>query len=93
MTRTAHRIPWSDPQAAGDMRLYRLSHPLDGHHYVVVSAVVPMFSNEPETFIFGSGPDGRTTNWLELTGSFRGALDHDAALRNAGYDVFVPEAS
>ena len=64
-------------------RLYRLSEPLEGHEYVVVSAAVDMFG--PETYIFPSNANGNVTDYLELDGSFKGAIDHAKALRRAGY--------
>jgi hypothetical protein len=83
----------------GDASLYRLSIPLSVDHwnedseeitksyrYVIVSAAVAPFSG-PETFIFGSNKKGQIVDWMELAGSFRGALDHAEALRGAGYDL------
>lgn len=70
----------------GDARLYRLSEPHDGHDLVIVSAVVVMFSG-PETYIFPADESGEVTDWGEMDGSFRGELDHEQALSNAGYEV------
>lgn len=79
----------------GDAKLFRLFPPLEDkvwddevtrHEYVVVSGVYAMFSG-PETYIFGSDAEGEVTNWGELTGSFRGSIDHETALRNAGYST------
>ena len=75
----------------GYAMLYRLSEALedyDGckHEHVVVSAVDVMFSG-PETYIFGADENGEIVNWMELPGSFRGALDHNEALEGAGYTV------
>lgn len=80
----------------GEARLYRVSPPMvenqwpgDGkveHGCVVVSAVVAMFSG-PETYIFPADESGAVVSWGELDGSFRGGLDHEAALRGAGYTV------
>lgn len=67
-------------------RLYHLSEPLDGHAHVIVSANVVMFSG-PETYIFGADSNGEIVDWCELEGSFKGSLDHVAALNNAGYEV------
>lgn len=75
--------------------LYRLSEPLftdwaddapEPFDYVVVSAAVVPWSG-PETYIFGANEAGKILNFLELPGSFRGDLDHEAALSNAGYKV------
>lgn len=75
----------------GNAALYRLSEALedyDGnkHEYVVVSAVDVPFSG-PETYIFGANENGAIVDWMELPGSFRGALDHNEALEGAGYTV------
>lgn len=80
----------------GDMRLYRLNPAhvetdYDGTErsieWVVVSAVnVP--SSGPETYIFESTPDGSdVVDWGELEGSYRGGMDHEAALAGMGYEV------
>jgi hypothetical protein len=79
----------------GDARLYRVEPPLEGYALVVVSATVVPFSG-PETYIFGAKPDAETASdvvadWGELAGSYRGGLDHETALGNAGYSL-VPGA-
>jgi hypothetical protein len=79
-------------------RLYQLSEPIakygadgDSGPYVIVSGVWAMFSG-PETYIFPADATGKVTDWGELEGSFRGSIDHERALRAAGYDI-VPEAA
>jgi hypothetical protein len=67
-------------------RLYALSEPLDGHSHVIVSANIVPYSG-PETYIFGASTDGEIDDWCELDGSFRGGMDHEKALSNAGYEV------
>ena len=52
--------------------------------YVIVSAVLAPYSG-PETYIFPAAEDGRALSMLEMSGSFKGALDHAQALANAGY--------
>lgn len=75
------------PRWSGDARKYRLSEPLDGHDYVIVSAVYAPFSG-PETYIFPAREKGGDAiNYLELAGSFKGGLDHTKALSLAGYQV------
>jgi hypothetical protein len=54
--------------------------------YVIVSAVIAMFSG-PETYIFPTTETGEILNWGELDGSYRGGLNHDTALLNAGYEL------
>jgi hypothetical protein len=78
---------------AGDARLYKLNPPMATESgastdHVIVSAANVIVSG-PETYVFAAGPDGKVTSWSEMRGSFRGALDHGAALRGAGYDVPV----
>jgi len=74
-------------------RHYRLSEPIVFHgtagrdssdHVIVFAATV---LGEPETYIFAADASGDITCWVECDGSFRGALDHDEALRRAGYEV------
>jgi hypothetical protein len=97
--KTARFIGTVNLQATGDQRLYELSPPLleepwfddddqpvKHHRFVVVSAVVALYSG-PETYIFPSDEKGNITYWIELEGSFRGALNHEAALQGAGYEV------
>jgi hypothetical protein len=79
--------------ATGSMRLYRLDPPLRDEYaengpfeYVVVSAT-NAYMTGPETYIFPADEKGEITSWGELEGSFRGSLDHEKALRNAGYKI------
>lgn len=56
--------------------------------YVVVSAVdVPL--GGPETYIFPAEVGGQIKSWVELDGSFKGGLDHETALADAGYTVVI----
>ena len=79
---------------SGDARLYHLSAPVtyyDGDteqksDYVVVSATMVPYSG-PETYIFPADETGAILNWCELNGSFRGGLDHERALTEAGYAI------
>jgi hypothetical protein len=72
--------------ARGEGRVYKVTPPLEGNKYVWVSAVVAMFTG-PETYIFGCDKDGEVKNFSELQGSYRGGLNHEEALSNAGYQV------
>lgn len=76
------------PTSFGDVRLYRLSVPLNGFEFVTVSAVD---HGHPETYVFGSDESGSIGESYELPGSLPGALDHAKALERAGY--IVAEAS
>lgn len=80
----------------GDAALYHLDPPFQGYswsdavasmyaHVIVSATIIP--HSGPETYIFGASEDGEVLDWIELPGSFRGALDHEEALRGAGYGV------
>ena len=47
--------------------------------YVVTSATVAIFSG-PETYIFPANENSDILDWMELSGSYRGGLDHDKAI-------------
>lgn len=74
-----------------DARWYRLSTPLEDYlgemksSYVIVSAVT--LDTGPETYIFPCDSHGQVVRFREMRGSFRGGLDHEEALNNAGYEV------
>lgn len=87
---TAVLLEERPPNGAGAVwRLYKLDPPLDGHDRVVVSAVPRAFDTGiPETYIFPAYSDEfNVASWGELEGSFRGEMNHNKALRNAGYEV------
>lgn len=92
----AHKIKSLDG-FRGEAVLFRMEPPLEGHQYVVVSAIntkpFPEMENEfkypfqSETYIFGALPDGTVLDWHELPGSFQGAMDIPRALAQAGYEI------
>ena len=83
----------------GDARLYQVAPPIkytdyndageeEAHetsHVVVSGANVPFTG--PETYIFPSNEEGEIISWMELSGSFRGPINHAKALRCAGYET------
>jgi hypothetical protein len=76
------------PPFRGVAKVYKMSPPLQKNKYVVVSASHGPFSiNGQETYIFGCDKNGKAVNWSELSGSFQGQMNHEKALRNAGYLV------
>lgn len=89
--KTATLLKTQTSEADAEQRVYRLDppHVEDGetHDIVVVSGVYAPFSG-PETYIFPGTVDGEVTDWGELEGSFRGSIDHEAALKGMGYEVF-----
>ena len=70
----------------GTAFLYQLSEPHEGHSFIASSAVDAVYSG-PETYLFGCDAEGVVQDWRELDGSFRGSLDCDRAVRNAGYEI------
>lgn len=80
-----------NPTARGKQKLYRCSPQLDGFEYVVVSALVLPVGLGTETYIFGSDNFGNIVEWGELSGSMKGTLLHEEALRNAGYEIGYKE--
>ena len=94
--RTATYLREVNPAARGDQKLYRLDPPMPMGEwsnadfaettFVVVSAANVPYCG-PETYIFAADADGNVTDWGALDGSFQGDMDHEEALRNAGYEV------
>lgn len=89
------------PKFRGHAALYKMNPPLvetnyEGvvteHAFVVVSATDVMYSG-PETYIFAADQDGHIEDGGELDGSYRGGLDHDLALANAGYEVATSDGT
>ena len=86
-TKTATLIT-NKPWERGEYRLYRLSEPLEGHDFVLVSAIHIAFDTGlPETYIFPSNEAGDDTDWTTLPGSIQGVYDHAQALAGAGYEL------
>lgn len=86
----------------GVARLYHVHPPMpffDGSEndglttdFVIVSAVnVPL--SGPETYIFPANKFGEVLTMLEQDGSFRGAMNHERALKNAGYRIVKEESN
>lgn len=74
-----------------DQALYRLEPPHDEIEYVVVSACSP-YDLGPETYIFPADESGAVVSWLEMTGSYKGGLDHAEALSGLGYEIRLDPA-
>lgn len=76
----------------GEMRLYKVK-PLvefrgETTDHLMVSAIPLAFdTGRPETYIFPANSAGEIISWGELEGSFRGGMDHEKALRDAGYEI------
>ena len=86
-TKTATLIT-SKPWERGEYRLYRLSEPLEGHDFVLVSAIRIAFDTDlHQTYIFPSNEAGTIAGWSELPGSIQGVYDHAQALAGAGYEL------
>lgn len=89
--KTATLLHTGTSETGAEQRFYRLDPPLQGHKYVLVSAVEALFTG-PETYIFPADKRGEVTDWGELEGSYRGGLDHHEALMNVGYEDFREES-
>lgn len=96
----AVEVPFTDQYDRGIKKLYRLSPPLTGedligetysHKYVIASGANAPYSG-PETYVFPANEEGEIMGWSELEGSFRGDIDCDRAIENAGYTVLKDEA-
>ena len=71
--------------------LFRLEKPKTENgvtfEFIVVSAIKKAFdTHRPETYIFPANLRGKVVSWVELEGSFQGAMDIGKALRNGGYE-------
>ena len=71
--------------------LFRLERPKTENgvtfEFIVVSVIEGTFEiGKPETYIFPTNSNGKVLDWLELDGSFQGAMDISKALRNGGYE-------
>lgn len=74
-----------------EIKLYDWNDKLKGTtKFVVVSATNVLFSGF-ETYIFPANEDGNVTDWGELSGSYRGGLDHDVALNGLGFKPVYKE--
>ena len=74
-----------------DVRVYAVDPPMpvdddEPTRFVAVSAVNAPYGG-PETYIFPCDAYGEVTSWGELDGSYRGGLDHERALADAGYEL------
>lgn len=96
-TKTATLVKANLPGFCGTASLYRLSEPLEGHEFVIASAVaidLEMIGRgqEPETYLFPADETGAVKDWGELDGSLRGTLSHTEALGAAGYSIAAGDA-
>jgi len=83
----------------GEAWLYRVDPPMPygweeeaWTEYVVSSSAIALFSG-PETYLFPADASGKVLDWGDLEGSYRGGLDCDQAIRNAGYMIVEQEAN
>lgn len=79
-------LPTSPTGAIG--KLYKLSkNGSINNEYVVVSSVFAFDTSQEETLIFAADETGKIIDWNDLPGSYRGGMDHELALQNAGYKI------
>jgi hypothetical protein len=56
--------------------------------YVITSAVnASGYDSGPETLIFAADADGNIKDFMDLEGSYRGELNHERAIREAGWKM------
>jgi hypothetical protein len=98
--KTATRIKDVSENLRGKGYLYLLSEPLTSQdeqdkpvevfeHIIGSAVIVPMCG--PETYLFPATPAGTILDLAELNGSFRGGLNTDKAMKNAGYEILPHE--
>ena len=75
----------ADASGSRDWKLYECEPGGPLPRFVIVSAASVFGAYE--TYIFEADEAGEVTDWGELDGSFKGGLNHEQALRNAGYEV------
>jgi hypothetical protein len=86
------------PGYRGKAAVYKLSNPLDGHEFVVVSSVYLEFPdsvkhivpNYYESFVFPSDPEGNVVDWGKLDGSITRSevpIPHEECFKKAGYQL------
>lgn len=88
-----------DPKALG-AKLYRLSEPIEFNKYSFTTksktkAVTSYVSvscaigddGRYQTYIFPANEHGDVLDWMHLAGSYKGGLDREKALQQAGYTV------
>lgn len=86
------------PGYRGHAALYKLSEPLNGYTFVVVSSVYIEFpesvrnivKNYHESFVFPSDSEGNVTEWQDLNGSISRSdipVPHKECLSEAGYNL------
>lgn len=77
----------------GSVKLFKVKPPAeysDGEktNFLMVSAIPCAFdTGRPETYIFPANKKGEVVSWGELDGSYRGGMNHEKALRDAGYEI------
>lgn len=90
----------NDKHGDGSKKLWRLSQPvrtsrdeedITTTEFVVSSGAYVLFSG-PETYLFAATAEGEVAEWSEMSGSFKGALDHEEALERAGWVKATPPA-
>jgi hypothetical protein len=87
--RVEHRFYYLDPPLAYTPDTYGVTD--EPAAPVVVPLVIVSTSDlmRPETFIFAADAQGALTSFEELPGSLYDRMDHEAALRSAGYDRVI----
>jgi len=86
------------PGYRGRAALYKLSEPLEGHEFVVVSSVLITFppsvkefiNDYHESFVFPADEEGNILDWGNLDGSLSYGtqpIPHEVCFQEAGYQL------
>jgi hypothetical protein len=94
MTKKARFVKNAPGNYRGDAQVYEVTPALDGHNYVLVSAIDLEYAgswpgaHKCETFIFPYDMHAdKVKDFGELDGSESGIKDHAKVLANAGYEI------
>jgi hypothetical protein len=74
---------------------FKLSHPIEYKDkneqkqltYDIVVSATSTPNHGEQTYIFPADKKGTVLSWTQHEGSLKGVMDHDAALKNAGYEA------
>lgn len=76
------------PSTGFNWCLWKMDPPHEGCEFVRSSAA-DTIDHGPETYLFPCDNEGNVTDWGELEGSFVGDMNHESAIRGAGYVVVL----
>lgn len=69
-----------------EQKLWKISCKCGEYVRFIVSSAATVLG-KPEVYLFEATEDGLITNWCELSGSLKGTLDHEKAIKEAGWEI------